>query len=316
MPIAEGGASVGFDYTLSGVDWPGLCQTGQRQSPINIVSGSETWLDVPESLRPNLDFGTGTAVKVINFGRYFQVLWTPLRPPNASVTLGALFGQPNFTGPGVLGPNGTVIPGNGEDRVPLIPQQWHLHTPSEHAIDGKLAVIEAHLVTLVPNTSVPACGSAGCTQVFGVLYDIVEDTELPDTFLSPFLYDLPESIGTQYGDNFTSDFVLDFAEFFPNDTSDYVTYSGSLTTPPCTENVLWTVLLSNPTVSISQVETLANGQAVTQRPLECYPVPDSDLNLEQLQKPSGTFQICSAQGQRESDRFPQALHGRMVTRYA
>ena len=65
-----------------------------------------------------------------------------------------------------------------------------------------------------------------------------------------------------------------------------------------------------------QVETLANGQAVTQRPLECYPVPDSDLNLEQLQKPSGTFQICSAQGQRESDRFPQALHGRMVTRYA
>ena len=48
----------------------------------------------------------------------------------------ALFGQPTHVGPGVIGPDGSIIPGNGDDRIPLTPVQWHLHTPSEHSVNG------------------------------------------------------------------------------------------------------------------------------------------------------------------------------------
>ncbi|KAK9824750.1 hypothetical protein WJX74_004730 [Apatococcus lobatus] len=308
--------AISYDYTRSGVDWPGVCQTGKRQSPINLVSGTETFLqDYPPALRPNLDFGTGTNVQVINTGRYFEVVWKTLRPPTATITLGSLFGQPNHVGPGVIGPSGSLIPGNGEDRIPLTPVQWHMHTPSEHSMDGKLSLIEAHLVTSVSNVSVPACGT-GCFAVYGVLYDIAPDTTLSNTFLTPFLSDLPEQIGEEYATNFTSDFVLDFADYFPLDTKGFVSYPGSLTTPPCTENVLWTVLLSNPAVSVSQVVTLANAAAATVRPLQCRPVPASELDLEQSLQPIGTYQVCTQQGQRDNDRFPQPTYGRPVFGYS
>ena len=49
-----------------------------------------------------------------------------------------------------------------------------------------------------------------------------------------------------------ADYVLDLAAFFPG-VLDLVTYSGSLTTPPCTGNVLWTVFLNTKPVSNRQV---------------------------------------------------------------
>lgn len=54
----------------------------------------------------------------------------------------------------------------------------------------------------------------------------------------------------------------------------YATYEGSLTTPPCTENVRWVVLLDHVTVSAQQVlDLMAVGSGgkdweQTQRPLQ------------------------------------------------
>jgi carbonic anhydrase len=79
--------------------------------------------------------------------------------------------------------------------VPVSPLQWHLHTPSEHTLQGKLSAVEAHLVTKIDASDVPACGSTGCTAVFGVLYDLSEDITEPDAFLTPFLSNIPEQVG-------------------------------------------------------------------------------------------------------------------------
>ena len=46
--------------------------------------------------------------------------------------------------------------------------------------------------------------------------------------------------------------LLDFATLLPPDRS-YLTYTGSLTTPPCTEGVTWHVLTQPVTISLSQV---------------------------------------------------------------
>ncbi|CAI5491411.1 unnamed protein product [Closterium sp. Naga37s-1] len=46
---AVGGES--FNYDLSGTDWPGLCQTGKKQSPINIVTSAVKHADGPSLLK-------------------------------------------------------------------------------------------------------------------------------------------------------------------------------------------------------------------------------------------------------------------------
>ncbi|CAI5527395.1 unnamed protein product [Closterium sp. Naga37s-1] len=40
-----------FNYDLSGTDWPGLCQSGKKQSPINIVTSAVKRADGPSLLK-------------------------------------------------------------------------------------------------------------------------------------------------------------------------------------------------------------------------------------------------------------------------
>ena len=54
--------------------------------------------------------------------------------------------------------------------------------------------------------------------------------------------------GEQNAARMPSDYRLDFADFFPSGHN-LVTYSGSLTTPPCSSNALWTVFLDTKTIS-------------------------------------------------------------------
>ena len=53
-----------------------------------------------------------------------------------------------------------------------------------------------------------------------------------------------------------ADYRLNLTDFFPSELG-MATYSGSLTTPPCTGNVLWTVFLDTKPISNRQVEPWA-----------------------------------------------------------
>ena len=75
-----------------------------------------------------------------------------------------------------------------------------------------------------------------------------------------------------------ADYRLNLTDFFPSELG-MATYSGSLTTPPCTGNVLWTVFLDTKPISNRQVEPWAPiGLHIGSSPEEA-PVPQNEAWL-------------------------------------
>jgi len=110
----------------------------------------------------------------------------------------------------------------GEEKFAL--EQFHLHAPSEHSIDGKPFDMEIHFVHK---------SASGKVAVVGVLVQKDENAKL-DIPLFDYLPEKPNELVTLAGTRNPSDFL-------PR-TREYYLYTGSFTTPPCTEPVQWIVL--------------------------------------------------------------------------
>ncbi|XP_058760176.1 alpha carbonic anhydrase 7-like [Vicia villosa] len=121
-------------------------------------------------------------------------------------------------------------------------KQLHWHSPSEHTIDGKRFDLELHLVHQTPSEKI---------AVIGILYKI----GTPDPFLSLLKKDL-EAISKSNGAE------REVGKIDPNlitfDRRQYYRYIGSLTTPPCSENVTWTIVKEVKSVSKEQIDLLRN----------------------------------------------------------
>ncbi|KAL3632512.1 hypothetical protein CASFOL_025496 [Castilleja foliolosa] len=117
-------------------------------------------------------------------------------------------------------------------------KQCHWHIPSEHTINGARFNMELHVVHM---------NSDGDIAVIGILYVI----GLPDPFLAsvtPFISSADRN-GTDLG-------IVDPNSIrFPARAA-YNRYNGSLTTPPCSENVTWTVIRTIRTASLRQIRAL------------------------------------------------------------
>ncbi len=144
-------------------------------------------------------------------------------------------------------------------------RQFHFHTTAEHAVGGVVAPLEAHLVH--------ACPSGGLVVV-GVLMNYARNE--PNRALEAALDGAPREGGRFVeGENEVEGREVDARALLPADTR-YVTYGGSLTTPPCSEVVRWVVLRQPMTVSRDQVlrlqrllaETSPDGFARNNRPLQ------------------------------------------------
>ncbi|KAG6778277.1 hypothetical protein POTOM_018131 [Populus tomentosa] len=138
--------------------------------------------------------------------------------------------------------------------------QCHWHSPSEHTIDGKRFALELHMV----HESLD-----GKTAVVGILYKIGR----PDSFLSSLTKQLESVAGTDERDTVVG--VVD-PRNIKIGSRKYYRYLGSLTTPPCTENVAWTVVKKVRTVTREQV-----------RLLRVAVHDDSDTNARPLQPLNG-----------------------------
>ena len=131
--------------------------------------------------------------------------------------------------------------------------QFHFHAPAEHTIDGKLHDLELHFVHCIRQQNhivdeykkhVPKFA------VIGVLFKVVEDGKSSD-FLKQIFDVMPISNNESKPSNNTKPIHLAEIEL---DSSTIYRYDGSLTTPPCSEDVCWTILQNVYTMSKEQLE--------------------------------------------------------------
>jgi carbonic anhydrase len=123
-----------------------------------------------------------------------------------------------------------------EDKYELI--QIHFHEPSEHTINGIRYPLEMHLVHI---------GKDNTIAVFAIM---AKEGKSSEPFAS-----LEKYLPIDNGETKLIDTYFDLNKNLPNDKG-YYTYSGSLTTPPCTENVTWFVYQTPITISLDQVKQL------------------------------------------------------------
>lgn len=125
---------------------------------------------------------------------------------------------------------------NGE-KYNLI--QFHFHSPSENKIDGKSYSMEGHFVHANKN---------GDLLVMAIMFDQGAENSSAEQLLSVL------SEKENQPTNFTD---INIAAFLPKDKS-YYRFSGSLTTPPCSEGVTWIVLQQPMTLSKSEIDKFAH----------------------------------------------------------
>jgi len=118
-------------------------------------------------------------------------------------------------------------------------KQFHFHTPSENHIKGKSFPLEVHLVH---------ANKEGKLAVVGVVFDLGDENPL----LAKVWQQLPEKAGDEH----KLEATIKVQNLLP-ENRDYYRFSGSLTTPPCTEGVTWLVMKNPVTVSQSQVDAFA-----------------------------------------------------------
>jgi carbonic anhydrase len=130
----------------------------------------------------------------------------------------------------------------GGDRYELT--QYHFHAPSEHAIDGVRADVEAHFVH---------ANAHGATAVVGVLYRLGRE---PNESLDRILRSAPATAGEEVpaGDASPAELFdgikgIRMRHAGPIGVASFYAYDGSLTTPDCTEGVRWSVLVDGGHVS-------------------------------------------------------------------
>ncbi|GJX23691.1 alpha carbonic anhydrase 7-like protein [Tanacetum coccineum] len=163
---------------------------------------------------------------------------------------------------------------NKRNRVStLTPLHWH--TPTEHTINGRRFNLELHLVHQ---------SNDGKIAVVGIMYKIGR----PDSLLSLMEPYFKSSLAS------TKDVEKSVGMIDPRDikvgSRKYYRYVGSLTTPPCTQNVTWTIVNKVRTVSREQLyairdavhdEAEANArpvQALNNRWLKLYRPDDQQNN--------------------------------------
>lgn len=141
-------------------------------------------------------------------------------------------------------------------------KQFHFHLPSEHTEEGEHTAMELHFVHADKN---------GKLAVLAVLMDEKSGT-------SAFA-DLFKKLPTKEGATAKITKAFDLTAFLPGDRDQY-RYEGSLTTPPCTEGVKWTVLKDPVTVAPDEVATYKELFPKSNRPTQ----PLNDRKLTEVDK--------------------------------
>lgn len=140
--------------------------------------------------------------------------------------------------------------------------QFHFHHPSEHTINGQAGAMEIHFVHR---------DAAGNLAVVGVM---LMEGEADNAAYAAIFDELP----TEAGDP-TAVGEINAADLLPEGKTFY-TYSGSLTTPPCSQGVRWLVLTDPITLSAAQIEAFTSIFELNARPVQTLNQRDLLLDSE------------------------------------
>ena len=128
--------------------------------------------------------------------------------------------------------------------------QFHFHRPSEERINGRQFDMVVHLVHK---------DAEGRLAVVAVL--------LERGAAQPLLQTVWNHLPLEKGEEAPARVQLDLNELLPTQRG-YYTYMGSLTTPPCSEGVLWVVLQQPVQISGTQIDIFSRLYPMNARPIQ------------------------------------------------
>ncbi len=128
--------------------------------------------------------------------------------------------------------------------------QFHFHRPSEERINGRQFDMVAHLVHKDPD---------GKLAVVAVLLERGRD--------QPLIQTIWNNLPLEKGEALPGPGFIDLTQLLPVDRA-YYTYMGSLTTPPCSEGVLWMVMRTPVQLSSNQINIFSRLYPMNARPIQ------------------------------------------------
>ena len=146
----------------------------------------------------------------------------------------------------LYGDNAVTVRGSSYKLV-----QFHFHTPSEEQVNYRNFAMVAHLVHK---------NAEGQLAVVAVLLDPGAANALINKVWTYMPLDTNDRVRLPTG-------IIDMNELLPKDQR-YYQFMGSLTTPPCTEGVLWLVLKQPTSVSREQMKLFAQLFPHNARPVQ------------------------------------------------
>ena len=224
--FASVASAAAADYTTNGADWHDLCEFGKEQSPIDLTGATDN--GKMELIGYNYyDFKVNTSFKTTDVTKTISFDTDALRK-KAELELNFADGSKSY----------------------FQPLQFHFHSPSEHTVDGKHYDLEVHFVHTVRGSDNVA-GSVPQAEMAGAVIGVFFDTAAGGDYENAFIKGMDTAI---LGRGLSIKPKVPVRDFLSRlDMSEYWSYDGSLTTPPCTEGLKWSVLKQVQPISAAQL---------------------------------------------------------------
>ena len=205
------------------------CKSGRQQSPINLIAAES--VDIED---PTFHYEP-VPLNILNNGHTVQVPYAP----------------------------GSYMEIEGDSPEERLRQrynllQFHFHSPSEHAIDSKPWDAELHLVHQ---------NNDGDLAVVAVLLQEGSKNSDDNSKNNRDYQLINNNLPTKVDEKIRTGTTINASNLLPDQTTTY-RYSGSLTTPPCSESVIWLVMTKPVNLSHSQIEAYKQLLNHNNRPLQ------------------------------------------------